>query len=972
MAANFDRSEIMRGLAIYHRSGDTFEIRVPDAGRAKTISGYFTDFGHAADAIIGRADEFAIYVTINPVNPKLIARANNRLKAYAKNTTSDTDIAKLNWLPVDGDPPRPAGISATDEEHDVSVSRIRDIRQWLIADQGWPANAFVIVDSGNGGYLLARIELANTKKNSDLVKKCLEALDYIYSDETFNVDTTSANPARILRVPGTMNAKGDEVADMKHRMARILEAPADYEVVPKEKLEALAAMLPEPEQATQSTYKASGSAFDPVAYCQAHNLPVHHTKSWTDRSGAKCVVAVLEQCVFNPEHRLSAVIIGWPNGMRSYRCRHHSCLSKHWKDAKAIIEPESATQTAYEQHPDETEAERQRREFAEANPPYLRADADRFEAEHPGCKIFNCDDDPKPNEISEEDLNALPRAENPALKINLEPDNLISIYMKYGAKTCDAYPEYHYTSVLSLLSISTNRNLVLKLSQDTLYPNIWAMNLGKTTVSRKSAAMGKFSRFADDLFPLSALPQSYSPEGLLEELTEKPKGYLVKDEAAAMIEAMEKNYMLEMRDIYCILYDCKGYRRKIRSSQRNKQSEYGAKDPYINILCATTPEAFSKHTSLIDLTSGWLLRFIYTFPTYKKPYMHFKPMSEEDQTAYAEVLSRLSYLKGLLYNRADVIDIKLDTEAWDYYQAWQEQRESELVDTGDDIQLAFFGRLAFTALKLSILFTIGRVDYTEETTVSLAHIQEATRQADSYFIPIGRIIADFVAMDETNNLQEKVLATLGRNSSRLKWTALMQKTHADKDKLEKAVAALVESEEVSEINVNSKGHKPARWILLKDINKTRSKTLKTIRYVKTKDTKDINDNKNSKDTKDSSNSGDVSGIHGIFAKKASFDSFAIHGSDGVEEVEGAPPASGPHPRKDEPTPSKQKEDPGFQKFKAGMKKRQCYLCGRTFPYDLTWHSNGDKSGYECTTCMMHGPPPEPEKTDAQSRLGDVV
>jgi len=58
--------------------------------------------------------------------------------------------------------------------------------------------------------------------------------------------------------------------------------------------------------------------------------------------------------------------------------------------------------------------------------------------------------------------------------------------------------------------------------------------------------------FAGDLFPLAALPQSYSPEGLLEELTEKPKGYLVKDEAAAMIEAMEKNYMLEMRDIYCI------------------------------------------------------------------------------------------------------------------------------------------------------------------------------------------------------------------------------------------------------------------------------------------------------------------------------------------------------------------------------------------------------------------------------------
>jgi phage/plasmid-associated DNA primase len=337
-----DRAEILRGLKVYHRQGDTFEIRIPGAGKAGTISGYFTDFSAAADAALGRADEFAIYVTINSTNPRLIARAKNRLVSNAKSTTSDVDISKLNWLPVDGDPPRPAGISATDEEHDISISRIRDIRQWLIADQGWPADAFVIVDSGNGGYLLIRIELENNADNSDLVKKCLEALDYLYSDETFHVDTTSANPARILRVPGTMNAKGDEVGDMRHRMAQILEAPDGYEVVPKALLEALTAMLPEPEAAARPTYNAGGAAFDPVAYCQAHGLQVHHTKPWTDRAGAKCTVAVLEQCIFNPDHHLTAVIIGWPNGMRSYRCRHNSCLGKHWKDAKAIIEPDSA------------------------------------------------------------------------------------------------------------------------------------------------------------------------------------------------------------------------------------------------------------------------------------------------------------------------------------------------------------------------------------------------------------------------------------------------------------------------------------------------------------------------------------------------------------------------------------------------------------------------------------------------------
>lgn len=606
-----------------------------------------------------------------------------------------------------------------------------------------------------------------------------------------------------------------------------------------------------------------------------------------------------------------------------------------------------------EQQPNGTE--QHRREFTESNPPLTRERCDMIEAET-GVHIYSAIDD---GAISEEDIKALPRIENPRLEIKLEPDNFIMIYMAYGAKTCDAYPEYHYTSALSLLSICTNRNLVLRLSQDDLYPNIWAMNLGKSTVSRKSAAIAKFNRFAGDLFPLAALPQSYSPEGLLEELTEKPKGYLVKDEAAAMIEAMEKNYMLEMRDIYCILYDCKGYRRKLRTSQRNKQSEFGAMDPFINLLCATTPESFSQFTTLNDLTSGWLVRFIYTLPNYKKPYMHFKPISEEDQDAYAEVLSRLAYTKGLLYNRESLIEIQLEPDAWAYYQAWQEQREGELVETGDDIQLAFFGRLAFTALKMAILFTIGRSDYTEETNVSLEHVQEACRQVDVYFIPIGRIIADIIAMDEANNLQEKILATLGRNGGRLKWTSLMRLIHQDRDKLEKAVAALVESEEVEDILIQSVGHKPARWILLKDKNKNKHSELKPIRYAETKSSKGSKSSNVSKSSKVSTDSSDPSGIQ---ANKATIATFAKDATFGMVVDEGDQPSCGPHPRKDAP-----KEDPGLQRFKAGMKKRHCLMCGRNFSYDLGIHY---KDGYICQACQSGQGPEETAKPNLQKTLED--
>jgi len=60
------------------------------------------------------------------------------------------------------------------------------------------------------------------------------------------------------------------------------------------------------------------------------------------------------------------------------------------------------------------------------------------------------------------------------------------------------------------------------------------------------------------------------------------------------------------------------------------------------------------------------------------------------------------------------------------------------------------------------------------------------------------------------------------------------------------------------------------------------------------------------------------------------------------------------------------EESGLQKFKLSMAKRQCCLCDRTFPYDLTPYFNNGKSGYICTSCHM-GHTGEPLKVDLQTR-----
>ena len=102
---------------------------------------------------IGSQHATGIYITQNPVDPDLLARANNRLQRKPKHTTTDADIIRLAHLTLDFDPVRKSGISSTDAElaaalaqrdayHPVRDGRTRlagagglhDERQWRASD----------------------------------------------------------------------------------------------------------------------------------------------------------------------------------------------------------------------------------------------------------------------------------------------------------------------------------------------------------------------------------------------------------------------------------------------------------------------------------------------------------------------------------------------------------------------------------------------------------------------------------------------------------------------------------------------------------------------------------------------------------------------------------------------------------------------------------------------------------------------
>jgi len=202
------------------------ELRVLDAKisgsyQPLTFSGYFSD----PEALIREACRVekakGWFITLNPVLPDLLARRLNRADRAGKgDTTNDSEILKRTYLPIDLDAIRLAGISSTDEEHQAALDRAREVAAYLHG-QGWPNP--IIADSGNGGHLLYRIDVA--AEDDGLISDCLNALDKRFSDDRVKVDTAVFNTARIWKLYGTPACKGDSTPDRPHRMARILEVP---------------------------------------------------------------------------------------------------------------------------------------------------------------------------------------------------------------------------------------------------------------------------------------------------------------------------------------------------------------------------------------------------------------------------------------------------------------------------------------------------------------------------------------------------------------------------------------------------------------------------------------------------------------------------------------------------------------------------------------------------------------------------
>ncbi len=214
-----------------------------------------------------RSRNYTIYLNLNPVDP-----------SHTGDTAKKDHMAGRRWLFIDIDPIKPAeykDASATDDEHEAARGVASEIHASL-GERDWPAP--VVVDSGNGWYLLYRVDLPNTQHVQILFKKIGSVLHQRYAGQA-KVDQSVHNANRLAKLPGSMARKGPNAADRPHRPCRMDYVPQNIEAVPAEMLSVLA---------------ADGDAGGQAAQPRPENVPSPFRLDGTEEGHARYVQRALE------------------------------------------------------------------------------------------------------------------------------------------------------------------------------------------------------------------------------------------------------------------------------------------------------------------------------------------------------------------------------------------------------------------------------------------------------------------------------------------------------------------------------------------------------------------------------------------------------------------------------------------------------------------------------------------------------
>lgn len=337
-----NETQIRNWWNVFKGDGKLVEIRL--LGKS-TYSGYFTSIDLLLEKLRPLLDDnntqyygnMQAYFTLNSINPSLYSREQRDVFVKKpKSTTTDADITRRNFVLVDLDPNRAAGISASNEEFERAHLKCVDIYRYLIKE-GF--NEPLITKSGNGWHLYLKCDMPNDDEHNELIKRFLQSLSKMFSDANVEIDEKVFNAARIDKLIGTWAKKGADSTDRPWRISEIVKIPNVMGNNDDALFRKIADLLPkeEPKPIQRNTRIGYGEKFDLESWLNSHGIEYRKKQDGTSTKYE------IKTCPWHETHSsnnpFSSALFQDAEGKITYTCAHSHCKDKQWKDFRLFYEP---------------------------------------------------------------------------------------------------------------------------------------------------------------------------------------------------------------------------------------------------------------------------------------------------------------------------------------------------------------------------------------------------------------------------------------------------------------------------------------------------------------------------------------------------------------------------------------------------------------------------------------------------------
>lgn len=401
------------------------------------------------------------------------------------------------------------------------------------------------------------------------------------------------------------------------------------------------------------------------------------------------------------------------------------------------------------------------------------------------------------------------------------PKYWIDEYCEWAAKATDALPQYHGLAGMMAVSSVCSAGVRLETSYGTVVPNLWAMILGESTVTRKTTAMDLITKMVMEIDSEIILATDGSAEGLLTSLSTRPgrTSVFYRDEVSGFFNSvLHKDYLAGIIETFTHLYDSP----KIMSRVLRKET-IRISNPIFLFLGGGIKERVYSLLSEEYIISGFLPRFLVVSGEQNIDNLRMTgppvPVDTVEHDRLAEQLAQMYKLyssqaeiqiAGQTVSTPTIIKAEMSEAAWKRYGDIEMKMVTAAYNSAIQmVALPTFERLSRSLMKLAMLLAASRqVPKKNKIKVELHDIIKAAVFIQDW----GRYSVDLVmncGIEKSEKALRKIRVAIDKNPGILR-SDLMRNYHLSKREADDILMSL---EDRGEIRIVKQGKAARLWVI---------------------------------------------------------------------------------------------------------------------------------------------------------------